>query len=157
MRGTNPSLASPIFAHVTRRAAKAVRSKPQVQPGNTSPKVPAMSITEAKAILKSSAVRASQRTNDPLGKSVESENSKLIEAQMVAINVMDNYENGELHSVNLPQRANFHWNADEIQQLREEFAAGKTIVEMAFSHQRTRRGIGMRLALLGLKQYESAD
>ena len=106
-----------------------------------------MKPTEAITIIESLANGRCPTTGQCLDSTLQ--RPEVIRALFLATKALERMERAEQKNKALPVHAGRPWDADEDQQLCEEFDARKTISEISVLHQRTKGAIQARLERLG--------
>lgn len=73
----------------------------------------------------------------------------VVRALHIAVRALEHLDQREKRDRSLPEHAGRAWEAAEDQQLCEEFAAGRSVTELAQLHKRTAGAIQSRLEKLG--------
>jgi hypothetical protein len=108
-----------------------------------------MTTTEARKIIESLADGRCPQTSQKLPTESAYQQPDVVRALFIAARALERVERIERRDQTLPEHAGRAWDVAEEQQLCDEFAAGKTVAELAQIHQRTRGAIQSRLERLG--------
>ena len=74
----------------------------------------------------------------------------VVRALLAAIEALDSVSARALRRAQLPESVGKSWSEGEVRQLKEEFAGGESVPDIATKHGRTVRAIEARLERLGL-------
>jgi hypothetical protein len=74
----------------------------------------------------------------------------VVRALLAAIEALDSVSARALRRAQLPESVGKSWSEGEVRQLKEEFAGGESVRDIASKHGRTVRAIEARLERLGL-------
>jgi hypothetical protein len=77
------------------------------------------------------------------------QHADVVRALHIAVRALERLEQREKRNSSLPEHAGRAWEAAEDQQLCEEFAASRSVTELAQLHKRTVGAIQSRLEKLG--------
>lgn len=108
-----------------------------------------MTASEALQIVQSLADGRCPITGRTLPAESPYQQAEVVRALHVAVRALERLEQRVRRDSRLPEQAGKSWNTTEDQQLREEFAAGKSVRELAELHNRTDGAIRSRLEKLG--------
>jgi hypothetical protein len=108
-----------------------------------------MTTTEARKIIEVLADGRCPQTGQKLPADSTFQQPDVVRALFFAAWALERAEQSERRATSLPEQAGKAWDSAEEQRLCESFDVGKTVVELARIHGRTRGAIQSRLERLG--------
>jgi hypothetical protein len=116
-----------------------------------------MEATQALTIVRALADGVDPQTGEVLPEGSPFQRSQTTRALFLAAQALERLGERQQREKRLPAQAGQPWDRDEDAQLRQRFAAGAVVRELARTHERTEGAIQSRMERLGLLPTPSAS